>query len=204
MSQECRPGRRCDRLAAGLQSQLHVHKSYNLFSVKTSLSVIYEPVFTYDVRAGIGPFNGSYVETYIKAFNTMNEGYDLNVVPYSDMATIQSLVVNPMHSVQTEPVTCSAAQCDSYLLPGGLATATPWPPVNYTGEDVIVIASAPATQVDFRDGLAQGDSFQHDDCDTFGAEDVYIGLRFCSAWSNVQEGALIAGKCLSQHATTAG
>jgi hypothetical protein len=165
--------------------------------VKTDLSVVYEPTFTYAVQAGVGEFNGSYVKEYIQSFSTENPGYNLSVVPYSDFAAIRDLVVNPMHSVPGSPVNCSGSGCASYLFPGGLATATPWPPVNYTADDIVLIDSAMATQIDFEDHLLPNDQFGDGDCHVFGAVGVLIGMRFCTAWSQYQPGALAAGELSS-------
>jgi len=144
--------------------------------------------------AGIGQFNGSYVRSYIQQFNTINPGYGLEVVPFSDLAIAQSLVTNQAHSVASPPINCTEDDCDSYLLPGGLALTFPWPPTNYTQSPVTVIHSAIGTQVEFKEGLVSGDAFQDDDCDVFGDTTTLIGVRFCVARSQVQAGALMAGE----------
>ncbi|KAK5468091.1 hypothetical protein LTS15_001064 [Exophiala xenobiotica] len=161
-------------------------------AVNTSLAVIYEPVFTYPVRAGIGKFNGTYVRSYIENFNKVNPDYRLQVVPYTDMSLVHDLVVNPIHSVISAPINCPS--CDSYLLPGGLAIATPWPPTNYTQEPVIVIHSAMSTQIQFKEGLPLGDTFQEDDCNVFGDNQTIIGIRFCAARSKVEAGSFLAAR----------
>ncbi len=162
-------------------------------AVDTSLEVIYEPRYTYALRAGVGQFRGNYVEPYIKQFNTMNPGYAARVVPYSNLAIVHDLVVNPIHSVISQPINCTTESCDSYLLPGGLALTTPWPPTNFSQQPVIAIHSTIGMQLDFQEGLLPGDTFNEEDCDVFGQANVLIGIRSCVGRSKVKTGALIAG-----------
>jgi hypothetical protein len=121
--------------------------------------------------------------------------YKYTVVPYSILAIVYNLVVNPMHSLVSSPVRCNRGACDSYLLTGGLVMTTPWPPTNLTQYPVVEVYNAPATQIDFERGLDQGDAFSNaTDCSVFGAEGFLIGIKLCVAWSRVAPDSLIAGE----------
>ena len=84
--------------------------------------------------------------------------------------------------------------CNSYLMTGGLALTTPWPPVSHVEDPVILVESVPGTQIDFRRGLQRGDYIEEDDCDLFYQEPYLIAIRFCLTRSRVRPGSFIAGK----------
>ncbi|KAL4789329.1 hypothetical protein BDV19DRAFT_395148 [Aspergillus venezuelensis] len=161
----------------------------------TSVDVTYRTAFTYPVTAGIGQFNGSYVRSFIDLLQGREEAPPYIIMPYSIQAIVYNLVVNPMHSVAGVPVpvgACTDNACDSYLFPGGLIGATPWPPTNHSSAPVIQIDDAPAVQLDFSSGL-NGHSFSGNDCTLFGANTTYVGINFCVAASNTLEGSFAAG-----------
>jgi hypothetical protein len=162
------------------------------------LAVEYAPVYTYNVTAGVGPFNGSYVRSYVQQLQNLDPQYKYQVVPYSIYAIVYNLVVNPMHSLVSSPVRCGAGTaCDSYLLTGGLVMTTPWPPINYTENPLVEIYNASATQIDFERGLRPGDAFSDaDDCSVYGAPDFLIGMQVCIAESRVAPGSIMAGESI--------
>lgn len=153
-------------------------------------------MYTYNVTAGVGPFNGSYVGSYIQGLRDLAPDYKYQVVPYSNLAIVYNLVVNPMHSLVSPPINCKGNLCDSYLLTGGLVMTTPWPPTNYSEHPVVEVYKAPATQIDFERGLHQGDSFSNADCSVFGADGFLIGIQLCVAESHVASRSYMAGKCM--------
>ncbi|KAL2852043.1 hypothetical protein BJY01DRAFT_244659 [Aspergillus pseudoustus] len=162
----------------------------------TSMGMTYDGVFEYPVTAGVGSFNGSYVSRYIEYLRGLEPGYEHTVVPYSVQAIVFNLVTNPLHSVASRPVrvgACVQDECDSYLLPGGLITATPWPPLMEPSAPVIHIVDTPACQIDFRNSLSNGDAFSEQDCSVFGASTTLLGVRFCLAKSQIVQGSFIAG-----------
>ena len=124
----------------------------------------------------------------------LDPGYKLQIVPYSILGIVYSLVVNPMHTLVSPPISCSGGDCDSYLLTGGLVMTTPWPPTNFTEHPVVEVYNATAIQIDFERGFRPGDSFlDAADCSVFGAEGFLIGIELCVAESQVARGSYIAG-----------
>lgn len=96
-----------DRLAASTKISLltAVWISSVVLFVRTQLVVVYDSVNSYNVTAGVGQFNGSYIPEYLKQFQDTNDGYTLSVLPYSTTLTASNLVVNPMHSTAIDPST---------------------------------------------------------------------------------------------------
>ncbi|KAL3443429.1 hypothetical protein BJX65DRAFT_311930 [Aspergillus insuetus] len=167
-----------------------------LLFADTSMGIAYDRVDDYLATAGIGPFNGSYVARYIQRLQDLDPGNPHTNVPYTVQASVFNLVTNPLHSVATRPVPVSACvrgDCDSYLFPGGLISATPWPPLNKSWAPVIQISDTPACQIDFRNDLDNGEVFSDRDCSVFGANATRVGVRFCLAGSRNHQGSYIAG-----------
>ncbi|KAL6232432.1 hypothetical protein BDW75DRAFT_242960 [Aspergillus navahoensis] len=165
----------------------------------TDIGVAYVPVFDYEVTAGIGHFNGSYVGSYIELLQDREReagsGYPYTVVPYWMQAVVNNLVTSPMHSIAGRPVpvgACIEHECDSYLLPGGLIGASPWPPTEHPSAPVVRMDDAPSVQLDFAAGL-RGHSFSEDDCTVFGGSITVVGIRFCVAESQTVNGSFAAG-----------
>ncbi|KAL4876794.1 hypothetical protein BJY04DRAFT_222803 [Aspergillus karnatakaensis] len=161
----------------------------------TSIGITHTPVFSYPVTAGNGQFNGSTVRPYIELLQGRDQGYEYTIVPYWMQAVVNNLVTTPMHSAAGEPVpvaACAELHCNSYLLPGGVVGATPWPPTNYSSAPVIEIIDAPTFQIDFAPEL-NGHSFSEDECSLYGANDTYVGIRFCLAESRAYNGSFAAG-----------
>ncbi|KAL4994396.1 hypothetical protein BDV10DRAFT_189064 [Aspergillus recurvatus] len=163
----------------------------------TDIGAVYEPVFNYEVTAGVGQFNGSYVGSYIELLQDREtgSGYSYTVVPYWMQAVVNNLVTNPMHSVAGRPVpagACVEHECDSYLLPGGLIGASPWPPTNHPSAPMVRMDDAPSVQLDFAAGL-RGHSFSEDECTVFGGNNTVVGISFCVADSQTVNGSFAAG-----------
>ena len=166
-----------------------------LLFARTQLMTVYKSVQTYNVTAGVGQFNGSYVAPYLQQFQTTNPGYEYTVLPYSTIVTASGLVVNPMHSTAISPVTCDKGRtCHGYLISGGLIMTTPWPPTNWTSYPVVTIQKVPAIQIDFINGLYNDSFVDSEDCTVFGADEFLIGMKFCLANSRSSPGSVIAGK----------
>lgn len=162
--------------------------------VQTSVGVEYTPVYTYNVTAGLGPFNGSYVSSYISQLQNLVPEYNFTVVPYTVFAIVYNLVVNPMHSLVSRPIRCQGIDCDSYLMTGGLLMTTPWPPINHVDLPTIQIYNVSGIQIEFERGLPSGDGFvDTKDCSVFGADGFLIGMELCVTKSKVNPGSMIAG-----------
>jgi hypothetical protein len=156
------------------------------FTADTSMGIAYDRIFNYRVTAGIGPLNSSYVPRYLQHLQNLETGYSHVVVPYSVQAIVFNLVTNPVHSVARRPVrigACAQDHCDSYLLRGGLISATPWPPIMKPSAPVIQFVDTPACQIDFQDGLRAGDVFSDHDWTLSGANTTRLGVKFCLARS---------------------
>lgn len=163
---------------------------------RTQLKVVYESVSTYNVTAGVGSFNGSYVPQYLQQFKDTNGGYSYSVLPYSTLVTASNLIVNPMHSVALDPVNCETGMdCTGYLMSGGLMMTTPWPPTDHADYPVVVLENAPSVQIDFVKGIHNDTFVDSDDCLVFGQDGFLIGFKFCLAKSQSAIGSLIAGMC---------
>ncbi|KAM0719382.1 hypothetical protein Q7P37_005287 [Cladosporium fusiforme] len=152
-----------------------------LLFARTQITTVNRTAHTCDVIAGVGPFRGSYVEEYLRALQELNDVSEARILPYSIMMTASQMIINPIHSWTAEPVECEGSRsCDSYLLPGGLSLATPWPPTGYDGYPTITVHEASATQLDFQRVTDQKQSFDDSvDCTLYGSIGFDIGLFVC-------------------------
>ncbi|KAL4756288.1 uncharacterized protein BDW70DRAFT_164642 [Aspergillus foveolatus] len=162
------------------------------------MGVVYDPVLTYDATAGVGEFNGSYVPEYIGNLQDREAEYPYTIVPYWMQAIVNNLVTSPMHSVASKPVPVAAcaertSSCDSYLLPGGLINTSPWPPTDHPSAPVIQIANASSLQLDFHAEISQEDPFSSEDCNIYGSDTAWVGIRFCVSKSRADNGSFTAG-----------
>jgi len=174
--------------------------------VDTSFVTVFDTVDTYNVTGGVGTFNASLVDPFLKYLNSLAPGYDKNVLPYTYYAAAYTLLLNPLISTISEPVACtpgSGVACFSYLLSGGLEMVTPWAPRAdwYTDHPMVRIEHIPAMQLDFQSPL-QNDSFADADCDVFGEDGVAIGIRLCvsqvaSHPESLRAGTYIISRCRS-------
>lgn len=164
--------------------------------------MVNKTLFTYNVTAGIGAFRGSYVASFLDELRTVNgisDNDNESILPYSIITTASNLVINAMHSVTSTPISCEGQnrRCNSYLLPGGLRMATPWPPTDNEDYPTITISNAPATQIDFLRNMEQEQMFDDtQDCLVFGSEKYRVGIQFCLSESRTRPDALLAGKMI--------
>jgi hypothetical protein len=114
-------------------------------------------------------------------------------VSYGALALAFGLVRDPEMAIEVPPINCTTDQCESYLFPGSLGMATPWPPTDHADSPVVQINSSPASQIEFRKGIAEGDGFFASDCAVYGSEEYLVGVSFCLAQSQVLLGSYIAG-----------
>lgn len=73
-----------------------------------------------------------------------------------------------MYSTSTIPLACKDDlhnNCFSYLLTGGIATATPWVPLDHRSYPFIRIKNVPTIQLEFQDTYEK--EFAEQDCDLF-------------------------------------
>lgn len=168
---------------------------------KTDTDVVMHSISSYNVTAGIGSFQGAYVSEFLQQLQETNAGYNQTILPYSIITSSSQLTINSRHSLKTAPVDCNKTQeCDSYLLPGGLAMSTPWPPTDHADYPLITIHGAPATQIDFERNLEPEPSFDiAQDCLVFGSQGFVVGMQFCLAKSTSIADALVAGMYGAYH-----
>ncbi|KAF2005758.1 hypothetical protein P154DRAFT_551439 [Amniculicola lignicola CBS 123094] len=159
--------------------------------VRANVVTAYETAMTYDVTAGVGQFKGEYVQSYTNALQAIVPEYNFTVVPSSILKTAYSLAGNSMHLVTSKPVHCDG--CDSYLMTGGMLSTTPWPPQGHDGYSMINLKNVPASQIEFRRGIAAEDAFTDEDCSQYGDKSFLIGIKVCVAKSKSYPGFLAAG-----------
>jgi hypothetical protein len=163
--------------------------------VRTSLSVAYDPVFSYNVTAGVGDFNGSYVRPYLDKLQNLEPDYHRTIVPYNMLAMVYNLVGNSMQAIVAPPISeaCASASCESFLFTGGLILTTPWQPGGYPDYPLTKIENVPAVQIEYRNDPSDSYIFADDDCNVYGADDFLIGIRFCVSKNPAASGSYLAG-----------
>jgi hypothetical protein len=150
------------------------------------VAIVYDPFLTFTAVAGVGPFNGSFVGNELS--NTAG------AITYQVLVYAYDFVTNSQFSVMTSPVSCSAG-CDSYIFPGALWSLNLTPPDSALSNTVVTIYNAPAIQMDFAEGLSDGDEFNLSgpDCTLYGENGNVVGIIFCLAKSKAHDGSITAG-----------
>lgn len=159
--------------------------------VNTSLTTVYDTAETFNVTAGVGPFNGSLVQPFMNFLQSTAPGYPYAILPFTYFAAVYILVVNPLISTISEPVHCVGTGCVSYLLSGGLEMVAPWQNSEHAGYPMVKIENAPSMQFDFSGPVDS--AFSESDCDVFGQQGFAIGIKMCVARDAGTEGSLRAG-----------
>ncbi|KAK2600218.1 hypothetical protein QQS21_005014 [Conoideocrella luteorostrata] len=159
----------------------------------TSSVTVYDTALAYPVTAGIGRFNGSYVQPFRALLRSLRPGYAYETIPYDYLASSYTLVLNPLVSTVTNPRRCVAQPCMSYLLSGGLTTVIPWVPRQYAEHSLVRVKHAPSIQADFSGPIVDDLAFIDSDCDIFGQDGVAIGIRLCLKINPLDPSALMAG-----------
>jgi hypothetical protein len=173
-------------LLFGASFPTEIHLANTNFTVDTHVAMVYDPFLTFPAVAGVGPFNGSFVE------------YELNntagAITYQVLVYAYNFVTNSQFSVMASPVSCSTG-CDSYIFPGALWSLNRTPPAIPQTDAVVTIYDAPAIQMDFTDGLSGGDEFDllGSDCTLYGENGNAVGIIFCLAKSRAHDRSIIAG-----------
>jgi len=169
------------------------HPALIQLSVQTTPDIVYLPDASYPLTAGVGAFNASLVQPFLKAAG--------NGVPYGLYSYLYNGVVNTELVIQGQPISClNQSACNSYLLPGCLDGCSPWPPGGWPESPVVAIWNAPAVQYEFLNSIDSSDGFQQSDCDVIGGGQEYIlAVQVCIAESNAYPGSIIISKAFSQH-----
>lgn len=161
---------------------------------------MYDTAITYNVTAGVGTFNASYVAPFLDYLQLISPGYNYRVLPYNYYAVVFNLVIDPTYSGPSSPVNYFGDDF-SYLLTGGLQMATPWTPSGYEDYPLVKIEHIPSVQLDF--SSFETDVFHNDDCSVYGQDTTAIGVRLCVT-GNVQTGIIYAGMYTCQNGTQGG
>lgn len=118
--------------------------------------------------------------------------YPYTILPFTYYAAVYILVVNPLISTISEPVSCVGTNCVSYLLSGGLEMVAPWQNSEHAEYPMVKIHKAPSMQFDFSGPV---DSiFSESDCDVLGQQGFAIGIKICVTKDAGMAGALRAGR----------
>ncbi|KAK3315493.1 hypothetical protein B0H66DRAFT_642710 [Apodospora peruviana] len=167
-----------------------------LLFVNTKRVTVYDTVLTYNVTAGIGPFNASYVDPFFENLKSLSPGYTHQVLPYSSYAAVHDLIANPALVSDSSPVQCpESSACDSYFLSGGIAMTTPWmPSMPFASQRLARVTDVQGIQFDFEAGSGDGYNFSSADCETYGAEGVLIAIKVCLY---ICQSGTTNGSCLS-------
>ncbi|KAH9208078.1 hypothetical protein DL95DRAFT_312540 [Leptodontidium sp. 2 PMI_412] len=168
-----------------------------LLFIKTSSRTEYYPVYTYEVTAGIGAFNGSYVLSFLDDLQNSQPGYNSTIVPFNLIAMSYNLVGNPMQATIAEPVDDSCGgvtnPCDSYLFTGGISMTTPWAPTDHPSSPLINIYDLPAVQFDFKRDIGNIHVFLDNECGLYGSDGTLVGVRLCISEDTKRAGSYLAG-----------
>lgn len=146
---------------------------------------MYDTESTYNVTAGVGPFNGSYVQPFFEYLHSLSPDYPLQTLPHAYYAASYNLVINPIFSTVAKPQGCkqnhtSGSRCMSYLLSGGLEMVAPFTVSTAEDYPMVRITKVPTMQLDFAQDV-RSNMFSDGDCDTFGATNTFIAMRLCLA-----------------------
>jgi hypothetical protein len=150
----------------------------------------YATGFAYDVTAGVGKFNGSYVGSYLDMLKNIIPEYPHTIIPSTVLTTTSTIIADSMRVSSVGPVNC--ADCNSYLLSGGLLMTTPWAPTSYYDFDLVNLDNVTATQIQFESTNGTS-TFDDGDCKVYGAESFLIGIKVCVKTSDSLKGSFEAG-----------
>lgn len=141
---------------------------------------VYDAILTYNVTAGVGPINGSYVVVpFMEHLQSLAPEYPYQVLPYNYFAAAYNLVTTPMYTTLAEPISCNGSDCFAYLLSGGLEMVTPWTPVGHIDYPLVKIVNVPAIHMEVSG--SESYAFLNRDCNIYGASGTPIGIRLCVA-----------------------
>jgi len=143
---------------------------------------VFDTASVYDVASGVGPFNASYVDSFIGSFQDPETEPPTAIVPYAYSSVVHNLITNSLFSTVAEPIHCESSErdleCASYILSGGLSMAAPWTPAGNPDHPLVRIRHVPTIQAEFQ-GRSGAKSFFNNDCLLFGSGRSLIAAELC-------------------------
>ncbi|KAK0627904.1 hypothetical protein B0T14DRAFT_422946 [Immersiella caudata] len=168
-----------------------------LLFARTSLITVFDTALVYNVTSGIGPFNASYVDSFINAFQDQDTSPPTTIVPYAYSSVVHNLITNSLFSTVAEPILCQPSErdldCASYVVSGGLSLAAPWTPTGNPDHPLVRIRGVPAIQTEFQGRRGAGSSFLDSDCIFFGSRTNRSRIAADLCLSASPDGLLHAG-----------
>jgi hypothetical protein len=155
---------------------------------------VFDTAESYNVTAGVGPFNASYIPGFLETLNSTAPEYPFSILPYTYYGMINNLISNPIISSAADTTACldDEEDCASYLLSGGVWQTAPWMPSTHPDYPLVKLDNVPTIQVDFR-GKHGPRAFRDEDCQLVGSPLALIGAEFCVREMG-SNGALYGGK----------
>jgi hypothetical protein len=146
----------------------------------------------YNVTAGIGPFNASYVQPFMEQLSATDNNTQHTILPYTYYGWANNIVTNPTLSTVMEPSSSGPANI-SYLLSGGVWGAAPWVPRDHEDQMFVRLDQVPGMQLDFQ-GKHGPNDFQKDQCRVLGNrdDDNLIAAELCLRTTDT--GGIYAGE----------
>ena len=148
--------------------------------------MVFDTAYTYDVTAGTGPFNASYVDSFFTDLAALEKNYTYAVLPYSYYGPANDLITNPFYTTTTTPLGCevaaaerdSAADCAAYLVSGGVVGLAPWVPAGYPDHQQVLVNNVPTIHVEFA-AMPAGRTFANESCRVYGSNTTRIAAKLC-------------------------
>ncbi|KAK8099580.1 uncharacterized protein PG998_012821 [Apiospora kogelbergensis] len=150
------------------------------YSHNTSNVTIYETALNYNVTAGVGSFNGSYVHPFLDYLKSLAPDYPYTTLPYSYYTLAGSLVTYATLASVADLIYCRGDGCFSYLLSAGLELTLPRVPQGYSDYPLVRVVEIPTVQVEFA-LLGPHEQNTNHDCTVYGAAETSIGIELCLA-----------------------
>lgn len=156
---------------------------------------MYDIALVYEVTSGIGPFNASYVRSFVNGFQDEETFPPTTIVPYAYSSVVHNLITNSLFSTVAEPIVCRPSErdigleCASYVVSGGLSLVGPWTPPGNPDHMLVRIKNVPTIQAEFK-GRSGAKSFSDSDCLLFGSNRTRIAAELCLS---AVEGSMHAG-----------
>ncbi|KAK4448934.1 hypothetical protein QBC34DRAFT_352135 [Podospora aff. communis PSN243] len=159
-----------------------------LLFFRTSIVTVYDTIEPFEGSAGVGPFNGSYLDGFLQSLANTAPDHPFSILPYSYYGIVYNLISNPLFTTAVDPLHCSKSvnnmDCQAYLLSGGLSMITPFNPGGHRDtHPLALVRETPTIQLDFNSGRlssnAPSSNPPESECSTFASNTTLIGIKLC-------------------------